>query len=144
MKPTLLIPMLFIALAPIPAAQAQDGVGARLFQRLDANDDGTVTKEEAVAARGKLFARFDRDHDGTIGRDELEEARDAIMDAANMAQARLATAWRRMDADGNSQVSEDEFRTRTLLFDLADRNGDGKVSADEIELIRDFIAGRAG
>jgi hypothetical protein len=39
-------------------------------------------------------------------------------------------------------VSRDEFRDRTLFFDLADRDGDGKLSDPEFLVIRGIMVGR--
>jgi Ca2+-binding EF-hand superfamily protein len=143
MKTSTLLAALLVGLAPLSAASAQDASG-RVFQRIDANGDGVISKDEIVAARDRRFQRLDKNRDGMIDRDEVDAARDAIMDRADAAQARLGNAWRRMDANGDGKVSEEEFRASTPLFDLVDRNGDGKLSADEIALIRNLVAGRRG
>ncbi|WP_234896363.1 EF-hand domain-containing protein [Sinorhizobium meliloti] len=49
---------------------------------------------------------------------------------------------RRIDASGDGKVSRDEFRDRTRFFDLADRDGDGKLSAPEFLVIRGIMVGR--
>ncbi len=134
---------LLLGLAPLSVAWAQEQ-GGRVFQRIDTNGDGPISKDEMLAARERLFKRLDRNGDGVIDKDEIEGARDAIMDRADAAQSRLGTAFRRMDANVDGKVSEDECRARMPLFALADRNGDGKLSADEIAFIRQLIAGRAG
>jgi Ca2+-binding EF-hand superfamily protein len=97
-----------------------------------------------LAARQRLFTRLDRNGDGVIDEKEIEGARDAIMDRADGAQARLGNRWRRMDTNGDGKVSEDEFRNRMPLFDLADRNGDGTLSVDEIAAVRKVFADRGG
>ena len=38
----------------------------KMFQRLDANSDGVLTREEFLAAAEKRFSRLDRDGDGTL------------------------------------------------------------------------------
>lgn len=44
----------------------------RMFQRLDKDDDGTLTLAEYAAPQIKLFDKMDRNHDGTIGADEMK------------------------------------------------------------------------
>ncbi|MDW9414260.1 signal transduction protein [Sinorhizobium meliloti] len=132
---------LVAALSP-PAFSAQAQTASPFLQRLDGNNDGTVSRDEIVAARAKLFARLDANGDGVIDEDETEWLRDAIMDRATALQARLVSEMRRIDASGDGKVSRDEFRDRTLFFDLADRDGDGKLSAPEFLVIRGIMVGR--
>ncbi|RCS23088.1 signal transduction protein [Phyllobacterium salinisoli] len=122
-----------------PSAQAQ---ASPILQRLDANSDGAISREEILATRAKLFARLDLNGDGAIGEDEKERLRDAIMDRAMAMQARFANQMQRLDTSGDGRVSEDEFRARTFFFDLADRDGDGKLSAAEFLVIRNIMFNR--
>lgn len=154
MKRSTLIAALVLGLAPLSVVQAQeisgkdisgkDMPGQRMLQRVDTNGDGAISKDEMLAARERMFTKLDRNDDGVIDEKEIEGARDAIMDRSYAAQARLGTRWRRMDGNGDGKVSEGEFRNRMPLFDLADRNGDGTLSADEIAAMRKFFADRAG
>ncbi|MBB4065447.1 EF-hand domain-containing protein [Gellertiella hungarica] len=113
-----------------------------LADRLDENGDGAVSREEAVHARARLFARMDLNGDGTIDREETERIQDAIMDRAVVLQARIRKDMRRLDADGDAKVSSEEFRARTFLFDLADRDGDGSLSGAELKAVRAAMADR--
>jgi Ca2+-binding EF-hand superfamily protein len=47
------------------------GKHGNLFQKLDNNKDGNVTKAEAQAASEQHFARMDRNNDGVITSDEM-------------------------------------------------------------------------
>jgi len=80
-------------------------------------------------------ARLDANGDGVIDEAETEWLSDAIMDRATALQARLGSEMRRIDTSGDGKVSRDEFRDRTLFSDLADRDGDGKLSAVEFLVI---------
>ncbi|WP_246678450.1 EF-hand domain-containing protein [Mesorhizobium sp. B2-1-5] len=143
MKRSVLIAALLIGLSPLCAAQAQDMPGQRILQRIDTNDDGAISKDETTAARQRLFKRLDGNGDGVIDEKEIESARQAINDRAETAQARLANRWRHMDANGDGKVSEQEFASSMPLFDLADRDSDGKLSADELASVRKLIAEHA-
>ena len=114
-----------------------------MLDKLDVNHDGQITREESAAARELMFKRLDVNADGTIDAQEVEQAREMIKDRASAAEARLSNQWKRMDKDGDGKVSSAEFRSRMVIFELADRNGDGTVTATELDFIRSVI-GRAG
>lgn len=78
MKLMMLTPLLLAGLAAAPAA-AQDkskADGARhekamnRFDKLDANHDGSISREE-WKGRAKAFDRIDSNHDGVLSRDEI-------------------------------------------------------------------------
>lgn len=130
------------------------------FSKLDTNGDGAVTKEEmAEAAKrladrrgkfkgpdvGKILERLDKNGDGKLTKDEVPEP-----------------AWKRIgkaDTDGNGEVTKEELtaalkklrarhhapgkgpgspgpgkgpRDRGAMFQRADKNGDGKLTKDEV------------
>ena len=143
MKRSAILAGLLLGLTPICAAAAQDMPGQRILQRLDANGDGAISKDEILAARERIFKRLDRNGDGVIDEKEIEIARQAIEDRAEAAEARLGNRLRRMDRNGDDKVTENEFQASTPLFDLADRNGDGRLSADEIATIRNIVSAHA-
>ncbi|WP_419807369.1 hypothetical protein [Sphingomonas sp.] len=65
----------FALLAGAPAV-AQDTPppppGGGGMMRADANGDGVVTKDEALAQAAQRFDRMDTNHDGKLTRDELD------------------------------------------------------------------------
>lgn len=125
------------------AAQAQPLRGAAMFERLDADKDGKITKAEMSAGRERMFKRLDRNRDGVIDETEIERARRMIEDRAAGAEARLSGQWSSMDSDGDGRVSAAEFQSRSAMFELADRNSDGVVTRDEIDFLR-RASGRPG
>jgi len=125
------------------AAYAQPLSKATLLGQLDADQDGKITRQETAAARERLFERLDGNGDGMVDETEVKAARQAVIDRATVAEARLSNQWKRMDKDGDGKVSAAEFQARSLVFELADRNGDGVVTGDEIKFLRGLIE-RAG
>ena len=138
---TLLAGLLCFGMLPVAAANAQQAPGSRMLKLLDQDGDGAISKAEVTAMREKMFARLDTNSDGVIDRNEIEDARDRIMERATAAQSRLGIRFRRMDSDHNGGVTAAEFTARTGLFDIADRNGDGKLSGDELAAVRGLVGG---
>lgn len=124
--------------------QAQSLPVAALVGLVDTNGDGTVSRDEIVAARERLFERLDANNDGNLDAGEIEALRDAIMDRALAVQARLASQWRRMDTDRDGNVTVEEFRGRAVLFELADRDRNGRLSPTEISVVRELFLGNPG
>ncbi|WP_443094425.1 EF-hand domain-containing protein [Phyllobacterium sp. CCNWLW109] len=125
-----------------PAFSVESQTGLPVLQRLDQNKDSAVTRDEIQEARGKLFARLDANGDGAIDQDETERIRESIMDHAIAMQAFVANQMLRLDTGSDGKVSADEFRARAPLFDLADRDGDEKMSDGEFLVIRRILFNR--
>ena len=107
------------------------GPGYNLFQTADANKDGVITREEALAARAKLFGSFDTDNSGTVNTEELDAGLTPKFNTMKTrARYRLLS---RFDANGDGQISKEEFDKNALWrFDRADVNNDGKITRDEV------------
>jgi len=78
----------------VGAAAAQGMAGGKMFQKLDTDGNGTVSRAEVRAGQGRMFARLDTDGDGTISRQEFEV----------IANRRFAT----FDLDGDGEISLSE------------------------------------
>lgn len=103
------------------AGSEQRGPGRHmLFDALDSDKDGTITRAEAVAAAEKRFAETDTDRNGVISQAE----RDA------MHEKMREEHFKRMDTDGNGQLSREEFRAahdRMRSAMGADEKGEGSM-----------------
>jgi Ca2+-binding EF-hand superfamily protein len=100
-----------------------------IFERADANNDGSVTKEEFIAARGQQFAKFDRNSDGYLDSNDVPK---------RLAERRKQNGGGAMhgaqfDTDGDGKVSKDEFvNGPTLMFDRADTDKNNVLDAKEL------------
>jgi EF hand len=123
----------------------------RMFDRLDANDDGQVSREDGEARRAqrrerradRLFERLDLNRDGSITRAEVAQAR--ARHGEQRAErgerrgmrghrgGRHGFAMRRHRMLGEAEaLTAEQFRARALeRFDRADANHDGTLTAAE-------------
>jgi Ca2+-binding EF-hand superfamily protein len=104
-----------------------------MFDRVDANGDGTITREEAQAQRGTLFDRLDRNTDGYLEAAEEHLGRYKRKEMRKMHRAeRKADRHLELDANADGKVSLAEFEARpSPMFDKLDSNADGTISAAE-------------
>lgn len=110
--------------------------------RMDANNDGRVTLEEALASP---LARADTDGDGMVSREEF------VAHAVARATERANAMFDRMDAANEGQIALDSLPRREKhearirrMFERADTDGDGVLSAAEIAELPDRGRGRPG
>lgn len=102
------------------------GHGQKLFEQFDTNQDGKVTQAEVNQVRAEHFARFDADKDGKLSPEEYEAL---WLDAM---RARMTERFQKLDDDGDSAISAEEFGKSKKLFSRLDRNEDGEITRDEI------------
>ena len=106
-----------------PGAMRGGRKGAkRLFEELDLNSDGTITKDEVGQAAAQDFAETDKDGSGAL---DLEEFKAGMISRTQDMQIR---AFQRLDADGDGTVTRDEFdRLTDRMFARLDRDGNGEL-----------------
>ena len=147
------------------AAPFGKGHGGMMFDALDADKDGVVTKAEATARAKERFASLDANSDGKIilselpetlpvpeGRQErMEKMRDLMEerhcgDLPKRLEKRMDNRMEpptrmkfmaKMDKNGDEVVTLEEFTSRPLKhFEHMDKDGDGKVTKAEAEKAR--------
>lgn len=119
---------------------------AKMFGRMDANDDGVLNQDDRAARQQARFDRIDADSNGSISFDEFSAKRERRHEARGEGQQgrHHRMGGRRMggrghgmmakkaDTDGDGSVSQAEFTAAALAhFDRADADGNGTVTADE-------------
>jgi Ca2+-binding EF-hand superfamily protein len=120
--------LLSVFSAPSMAQMMRHG-GEGMFERADANNDGSVTKEEFIAARGDQFSKLDRNSDGYLDSTDMPK---------RMAERRKQngggeTHGGQFDTNGDGKVSKDEFiNGPTLIFDRADTDKNNVLDAKEL------------
>jgi Ca2+-binding EF-hand superfamily protein len=123
------------------AALAQTGPGSKspggdrfrtqLFERLDADKDGRITKAEYDAARAAEFKTADKDGDGFLSKEEFaahgDQRRGAFVDRM----------FARLDKNGDGRLTADELRpARAKRGDRADRGDRGRRGEGRLDFER--------
>eukprot|EP00435_Cladocopium_sp_Y103_P076924 s1_g663.t1 len=139
-----------ILLASAGVAIAAKGPGGgppspdRMFEMLDLNEDGEITREEAENARDARFEEADTNGDGLLSPEEMTAAREAR--AAERQQRRFA----KLDTNEDGLLSPEELaaspraQRREGMFDRVDQNGDGKITRAEAEAMHQKMQERFG
>jgi len=91
---------------------------------LDADGDGAVTIEEALARRAPVFTRIDANGDGVIDSAEIEA--ETNLNVQYWTQAMM----HRLDRDNDGKISKDEFGQKDRKSRRAERAGDDDKDGD--------------
>lgn len=121
---------------------------------VDANKDGVLTREEALAAADVQFARMDQNKDGKVDATEMRPSHrrgggnapagkpaPGMHRRGGMGERMLA----RVDANKDGTISREEFRAAaTTRFERMDANRDGRIDAAEQNALRERMKARSG
>ncbi|KAF0112624.1 MAG: EF hand domain-containing protein [Hyphomonadaceae bacterium] len=132
---------------PGPGHGQHGQMGDAHFARVDTNNDGVLTREEARAAHSARFATIDADHDGFLTREEMRNHRQTQM---REVRARVHSQMQSrhtalLDANRDGNISRAEWnnaprameeqrqKMREERFGALDTNHDGQLSAAEMQ-----------
>ena len=103
------------------------GPGMAIFEELDQNQDGALTREEIAAALGAKLQKFDADADQTLTLQEFEGL------WLEHTRSRMVDAFQFLDDDGDGRVTQAEMKQPfDRMARFADRNQDGKIDQSDL------------
>jgi len=104
---------------------------------LDADHDGVISAAEIANAPSALRS-LDRNHDGKLSPEECGQgSADSPVDSQSLKRAgvefmRFHPVLAALDADHDGEISASEIQNATAALKKLDKNGDGKLTQDEI------------
>ena len=131
-----------VSLTTGAALAKQDGARASIiFEELDANSDGEITREEMNAVRQERFSQIDANSDGVLSLEEIEAH------GQERVKKHAERMIERRDANGDGVLSMDEMQSDKRAdrrFDRIDSDSDGAISKAEFEAAKDKMERRKG
>lgn len=107
---------------PEAGEAAVERILQNLLERMDANKDGNISREEAKGKIAENFDRIDANKDGFLDKDELRRV--ARMMAGNRAGN---------NAEQGGKNGSPKFRPNAIDFDALDKNADGRLTREEVK-----------
>ena len=117
-----------------PGGERGAGVD-QMFERVDTNQDGAITRAEIEAAGAARFATADTDGDGFLTVEEMTAAAESH-DSERRAK-RVEARLDRLDANDDGKLSLEEMQAGSKrldrMFDRLDADSDGAITKAEAE-----------
>jgi Ca2+-binding EF-hand superfamily protein len=128
----------------------------KTLMAFDKNGDGKLQRSELPERMQGLFDRGDLNKDGVLTIDEIRKLAQAeqasrpkepeqapgMRKRTEMTIMRVIPALAAMDTDHNAELSESEIQNATASLLKLDKNGDGRLTDDEVipDMARVFVA----
>ena len=118
------------------------GKGGDAGARMDTDGDGRISADE-WKMRPEMFQQLDRDGDGFLNAGEIEELRKKF--GGRQGQGRrgqrgdaqqMFERLKKMDVDGDGNISASEFQGPEGFFKRLDQDGDGVVTKEELKALK--------
>lgn len=128
--------------SPVGGAASAESVstfGSALFEIMDSNEDGSVSRLEAYLAGVTIVSSLDQNWDGHLSRSEISTiptrfAPKSTSEERQQLQDYMRLAFPLLDLDSDNWVSRHEFHWwNGVLFSTVDANRDGLVTWMELE-----------
>ena len=104
-----------------------------MLKKWDANGDGRISLDEYLAAASARFQQIDTQNTGSVSADQIANS----PNAHERIERRAEGLVQHLDSAGKGYVTQDEFvAAAKARFAKLDRNGDGKLTPDELETPR--------
>jgi len=104
-----------------------------VFAKLDADQNGSISQDEAKGPLAKHFDRIDQNGDGSISKEEHAEVAKKMRERHNKKKQERGERLKEMDTNGNGTISKDEAGERLAeRFDEIDSDGDGELTKEEM------------
>lgn len=117
-----------VVATPVPAITADPEAAKPLtsFEGKDANGDGVISQAEYAKAAQSIFQRMDADSNGTVTVQEMDAARTALgMNHPDVSSEKLIE---QADSDGDGKLTLSEWMANAnAQFDAMDTNKDGSI-----------------
>jgi Ca2+-binding EF-hand superfamily protein len=115
--------------APPPTA---DDLTASLMM-FDANHNGQLEKSEVPERFQGLFERGDTNHDGILTKEEITALAQASREMKQPVRPnRFDLAMSALDTNGDGEISAAEIEAAPKSLLVLDKNGDGQITNDEV------------
>ncbi len=123
-----------LGVTAVASAHGHGARGARLFEQVDTNKNGEITKAEMRKAVDERFTKVDTNKDNFVTPEEMKAAREAMRQAHHQN--------RKPAADSTSDKAKGERpahknRHGSHMMEKIDTNKDGKVSRAEAYAVAD-------
>lgn len=104
-----------------------------MFQRMDRNSDGKITKDEFPERATRMLEAADTNQDGVVTKEEFVAFQPRRPDRPRgPGMGPGAALLRALDADGDGKISAEEITGAASALKKLDRNGDGQLTPDEL------------
>jgi Ca2+-binding EF-hand superfamily protein len=107
---------------------------AAMFEKLDANRDGFLQRDELPERARERFEQIDANRDGKLSREEFVRfAGGAPLAAGQSPEGAPDVLFKLLDANNDGKLSKDELQNAARLLEKLDTNKDGVIDQADLK-----------